>query len=130
MKGDTRRAGAIEKAEPRTITDNAWAQRTIQAIRNLVARVTPESGGWNARCTICGTTIQEMPVESFDHDAGTILPGFGKPQWFYLHDEHNDLAIWKLRIYDQDILDELNRMYPGEVPRSSKQATLPAEAGA
>lgn len=126
MGGDMRRSKAIERIEPRTVTDNIWAQRTIQAIRNLGAR-TPESTGWNS--CLCGTTLREMPVESFDHDAGLILPGFGKPQWFYLHDEHNDLAIWKIGIHDQGILDELNRMYPGEVPQVH-QTTLPAEAGA
>lgn len=131
MHGDTRRSKAIERAEPRTITDDLWAQRTVKAILALVARIPPESLGWNVRCAVCGTPIQKMPVESYDHNAaGMILPGFGKPQWFYLHDDHNDLAIWKLGIRDQDILDELNRTYPGEVPQVHKQTTLPAEVGA
>jgi hypothetical protein len=114
--GDLRRAKILKQTEPRTVTDDTWAQRTIKAIYSLINKITPESAGWNARCAVCGTTIHQMPLESFDHDGGMTLPGFGNPQWFYLHDDHNDLAIWKLRIYDADIMAELERRYPGQVP--------------
>jgi hypothetical protein len=124
--GDLRRAKALKQYEPRTVTDDTWAQRTVKAIYALISRVTPETAGWNARCAICGTTIHEMPLESFDHDGGQVLPGFGKPQWFYLHDDHNDLAIWKLRIYDADTLAELDHMYPGQVPGYVPPIATPA----
>jgi len=126
--GDLRRSKVLKTFEPKTITDPVWAERVNRAIYSLVHKITPESAGWNARCAICGTTIQEMPLESFDHDGGLTLPGYGKPQWFYLHDDHNDLAIWKLRIYDADILAELDRMYPGQVPGYVKPAATIAEA--
>jgi hypothetical protein len=127
--GDLTRARAIERLEPRTVTDPVWAERVIRAIYTLVQQVTPESAGWNARCVICGTTIHEMPLESFDHEGGQVLPGFGKPQWFYLHDDHNDLAIWKIRITDEMILAELERQYPGQIPpmRKSQEEKMLAD---
>jgi len=120
--GDVRRAKVIEHYEPRTITDKGLAAKTIAAIYRLIDRITPESAGWNGRCVCCGTTIHEMPLESFDHDGGQLLPGFGKPQWFYLHDDHNDLAIWKIRITDFDILVEMDST--GDLPPEFKDRLL------
>jgi hypothetical protein len=124
VKGDLKRAKALEKTEPRSVADKTWAERSIRAVAALVLRIIPlEEAGFNGRCTVCGTTIHQMPVESYDHEGGMALPGFGRPQWVYLHDDHNDLAIWKLRISVQDILTELERMYPGQVPQVVPPAT-------
>ena len=111
MDGDLRQAKQIG---PRTITSKDLAKKVYQAIYRLIHAMdeTVHPARW--KCPVCGATIQEMPLESTDHDAGLVLPGFGKPQWFYLHDEHYDLAIWKIGITDEKIMTEMEAH--GDIP--------------
>ena len=105
MTGDTRTA---RQMDPCTITNTDLAHSVYRAIYQLVQGL-DETQQARGKCHICGTTIKEMPVESCDHDGGYVLPGFGKPQWIVLHDEHYDYAIWKLRITQDDIINEMER---------------------
>jgi len=115
-EGSLKRAKSFEQKEPRTVTDPTWAELTIQTIYSLLYRISLDDAGGNARCSVCGTTIHEMPIESFDHSGGMALPGFGRPQWVYLHDDHNDLAVWKLGITAEIVIADLERKWPGQVP--------------
>lgn len=110
--GDIRQSRAMQNLNPRTITDDGLARKTMQAIYRLIARL-PELQKDRGMHRM-GQDILSLPLESFDAvpytptaNHGTILPGFGKPQWFYLHTDRYDMAIWKLGISDNDILAEL-----------------------
>ncbi len=103
--GDTRQSRAMQKFNPRTITDDGLARKTMQAIYRIIARL-PELQKDRGMHRM-GEDVLSLPLESFDSETGTIFPGFGKPQWFYLHSDRYDMAIWKLGIRDEDILAEL-----------------------
>ena len=110
MSGDPRQS---KKLDPCTIVSKDLARKVFQAIYRIISRMDPDlTPRW--KCNFCGTTIDKMPLESMDHDTGSILPGFGKPQWIILHDEHNDLAIWKIGITDDAILSEMEAH--GDIP--------------
>ena len=57
-----------------------------------------------------------MPLESYDSKWGMLLPGFGKPQTFFLHDEHCDRNISDLRIFEGEILDAMKSH--GDIPQN------------
>jgi hypothetical protein len=111
MTGFNRRAKALE---PCSIDDIVLATRTRQAIYRIVSRLNKDDYPQRWTCNICHTDILHMPLESYDHDQGPCHPGFTRPQWFYLHDEHYDLAIWKLAIRYDDIIKEMQDN--GDVP--------------
>lgn len=113
--GDLTKAKQIERIEPRTIVDGALAAEVVAAIYRLVEsrdEANAEHGKW-----LTGEDIHELPLESFDTDGDIVLPGFGRPQWFYLHSDKYDLALWKIRIYDADIIGEMERV--GDLPAGS-----------
>lgn len=58
-----------------TITDPELAAESM-------ARVTRWLAQTGARCS-CGAKLEG--VESFDHDGGFEVPGFGRRQWLYSH---------------------------------------------
>ena len=96
-----------KEMDPCTIIDANLARKVLQAIRRLVDKL-DENQQARGKCHLCGTTIHEMPIESFDvPGTGLVFPGYEHPQWFYLHDEHNDLALWKIGISNEMILDEM-----------------------
>lgn len=120
MSGDTRTA---RQMDPCTITDPDLASKVFQAIYRII-RGGP---GIPVQCApadiahglfLTGQDIKTLPLESFDHDGGMIMPGFGKPQMFCLHTEKYDLAISKIRIKDNEILDEMKRV--GDIPQDWK----------
>lgn len=114
MKGDPKQSSKF--AEACTIVAPDLAKKVYAAIYRLVAKnekYLDQTAHWE--CRFCHTTLLQMPVESMDHDSGLIMPGFGKPQWFILHDEHYDLAIWKIGITSDKILDEMEEH--GDIPK-------------
>lgn len=105
MAGDPKTG--TKEMDPCTITDPEMARKVLQAIYRLVKKL-DENDIARGKCHVCGTTIHEMPVESFDVPGhGLVFPGYKYPQWWYLHDEHNDLALWKIHIGNEMILDEM-----------------------
>ena len=97
-----------------TIVAPDLARKVIAAISRIVNRMDETIHPARWKCHVCGTTIQQMPIESIDHTEGTLFPGYGKPQWFILHDEHYDLAIWKIGITEELILGEMEAH--GDIP--------------
>ena len=106
MDGDTRQANLqIDFTTYSTITDKDLARKTYRAIYQLIARLDETLLARGKM--ISGEDMRSLPVESFDTNTGITLPGFGNPQWFYLHSEAYDLAIWKIGITDEKIMNEL-----------------------
>jgi hypothetical protein len=82
--------------EPCTITDEAEAARTRREIRKRLLRPVKEGEYRRVACH-CGRHLSEADLLSMDHDAGEVLKGYGKPQWFYFLCECGyQYAIWKL----------------------------------
>jgi hypothetical protein len=104
MTGFGRRAKMLE---PCTIDDQVLATRTRQAIYRIISHLKEEDYPQRWTCHTCHTTVQHMPLESYDVTEGLCHPGFAHPQYFYLHDEHYDLAIWKLGITFERIVEEM-----------------------
>jgi hypothetical protein len=77
-----------EESMTPTIIDQELAYNSIQKI----TRVTGIK-----RCH-CGGEL--FGVLTFDHCGGVSIPGFGEPQWLFLHCEKcgYDTALWKLGI--------------------------------
>jgi len=106
MAGDPKTSR--KEMDPCTVTDANLARKVLQAIYRLVGKLDEDHQARGKYLT--GEDITTLPVESFDHDYGILFPGFGKPQWFYLHSTAYDLSIWKLRINEHNILDEMTSM--------------------
>ena len=109
MDGDLRQAKQIG---PRTITSKDFARKVYQAIYRLINSL--DEINLSRGKMLAHEDIQTLPVESFDSDNGIVLPGFGKPQWFYLHSSMYDLAIWKIGITDEKIMTEMEAH--GDIP--------------
>ena len=56
-------------------------------------------------CRTCGEPLENGELQSYDHDGGYDLKGFGQPQWVYLECSkcRYQLSIWKLRIDLSDL---------------------------
>ncbi len=75
------------RLEP-TIADPARAKESMARVARWLAKT-------GARCS-CGSELSG--VESFDHDGGFEVPGYGRRQWIYSHCEAcgRDIALGKL----------------------------------
>jgi hypothetical protein len=102
--------------DPCTITDPELSAKTRAAIYRLIQ--TREEIDLGRGKYLLGEDPRRLPLESFNHDQGSILPGYGKPQWFYLHSEKYDLAIWELDIATDTILSEMK--LHGDIPEGWK----------
>lgn len=104
LSGDIRQSKTIG---PCTITSKDLARKVYQAIYRILGHLDETQLARGKM--ISGEDIRGLPVESFDSNTGIILPGFGKPQWFYCHSSLYDLALWKLGITDEKILAEFSK---------------------
>lgn len=122
MNGNFKLARKSVIAGMSTITDPALAALTMRAIQRLIQRIPEVSDLYQFNCTICKATIKEMPLESFDAAHNSVeyrtfplLPGFGKSQWFILHDQHAPVPLHKLNIGIPEILTEMKAN--GDIPQ-------------
>ena len=109
MSGDPKTA---RQMDPCTITDKDMAQKVYAAIYRLIQNLDDFQLSWGKMLT--GEDILTLPLESMDTDNELVLPGFGKPQWFYLHTEKYDLAIWKIGITTDLIRSDM--ILHGDIP--------------
>ncbi|AKB77957.1 hypothetical protein MSHOH_1474 [Methanosarcina horonobensis HB-1 = JCM 15518] len=92
--------------EPCTIAYAGLANHTMREIRKRVLQ------GDRTECRACGEPLETGEIQSYDHDGGLDLKGFGQPQWVYHQCSKckHQLSIWKLRID----LSDLEKLKPSK----------------
>jgi len=60
-----------------TVTDEKKATASLATYAHVVKTC-------DVICQCCGTPLTEGVVQSYDHEDGATLSGFGKPQWVYV----------------------------------------------
>lgn len=80
-----------------TIVDQEIAYESMRKITRAVG----------VRRCHCGEEL--FGVLTFDHSGGVDIPGFGEPQWLFLHCEKckYDTAIWKLGVNAEEVLRDI-----------------------
>lgn len=99
----------IRNGEPVTVVDEDLAERTLGSLRKVVRRTLSASSG-RTQCT-CGEVLYPFPIEHCNHPGGYHLPGFGKPQWAWLHCDScgHDMSLGKLGVTQELVDAELDR---------------------
>lgn len=97
--------------EPCTITDRELAGDVLGDIMALF-RAEAKRGHIRGTC-LCDRPLNFGSLETYDHEGGYALPGFGKPQWLSLHCGkcNYDMSIWKLGGSVNQIVESVIQKY-------------------